>query len=97
MQVEAGAPVVGQERTTPSPEIPTETPKVSQLLVDGLPNKTFYPLLEKFCPLFKHIARLGSHFALKVVHFAHFQVQARKRKRGVLGSGWGCSVYLHIP
>ena len=30
-----------------------------------------------------------------VVHFAHFQVQARKR--GVLGWGWECFVYVHIP
>ena len=30
-----------------------------------------------------------------MVDFAHFQVQARQR--GVLGWGWGCLVYVHIP
>ena len=37
----------------------------------------------------------GSHFAQTVVRFAHLQVQAMKR--GVLGWGWGCFVYVHIP
>ena len=36
----------------------------------------------------------GSHFAQTVVRFAHLQVQAMKR--GVLGWGWGCFVYVHI-
>ena len=30
-----------------------------------------------------------------VVYFANFQLQARKI--GVLGWGWGCFVYVHIP
>ena len=57
----------------------------------------FCPLLEKFCPPFKHFTQcpVRVHFAQTVVHFTHFQVQARKR--GVLGWGWACFVYVHIP
>ena len=57
----------------------------------------FCPLLEKFCPLFKYFeifCPVGVQIPQTVVHFAHFQVQARKR--GVLGWAWGCSVYWHI-
>ena len=41
-------------------------------------NKKNYPLLENFCLLFKHFAQLGVHVAETVLHFAHFQVQAKK-------------------
>ena len=58
-------------------------------------NNFFLQLLEKFWPLFKHIAQLGSQFAQMVVHFAHFPVQARERS--VLGWGWVFFVYVHIP
>ena len=34
--------------------------------------------LETLCPHFKHIAPLGVKVAQTVVHFAQFQVQARK-------------------
>ena len=43
---------------------------------------------QTYCPV-------GVQVTQTVVHFAHFQVQARKR--GVLGCGWGCFVYIHIP
>ena len=49
----------------------------------------FFPLLEEFSPLFKHIAQFGPTGPgfPDVVYFAHFQVQARKRgdfERGIL-------------
>ena len=62
---------------------------------DAKMNKLFCPLLEKLCPLFKHLAQLRSKISPTVVHFAHFHVQARKR--GVLRWTWGYFVYVHIP
>ena len=54
----------------------------------------FLPTPWKDLPTFQTFCPVGVHFAQTVVHFAHFQVQARKR--GVLGWGWGCFVYIHI-
>ena len=50
-------------------------------------NNFFCPLLEMFCPLFKHFAQMGSTLP-RLVHFAHFENQARKR--GVLGLSRQC-------
>ena len=58
-------------------------------------NNFFLPTSRKVLPTFQKICPLGVQFAQMVVHFVHFQVQARKR--GVLGWVWGCFVYLHIP
>ena len=44
---------------------------------------------QTFCPVGVEVAQTAVQF-----HFAHFQVQARKK--GVLGWGWGCFVYVHI-
>ena len=55
----------------------------------------FLPTSINILPTFQTFWSDGVHFAKKVVHFAHFQYQARKR--GVLGWGWGCFVYVHIP
>ena len=49
----------------------------------------------KVLPTFQTFCLVGVHFAQTLVHFAHFQCQARKR--GILGWGWGCFVYVHIP
>ena len=38
-------------------------------------------LQKKICPLLEHIAQLGVQLAQTVVHFAHFQVQARMAAR----------------
>ena len=45
-------------------------------------SRTILPTFQTFCPV-------GLHFAQTVVHFAHFQVQARTT--GVIGWGWGVS------
>ena len=61
-------------------------------------NDFFCPLLEKFCPLLKYFqifCPVGVQIPQTVVHFAQFQVQARKR--GVFGWAWRCLVYVHIP
>ena len=60
----------------------------ASLLSNKKINLTFANNFPTFCPL-------GVQVAQTVVHFAHFQVQARKR--GVLGWGWGCFGYVHIP
>ena len=52
----------------------------------------FCPVLEKFLPLFKHFCQVGVQIAQTAVHFAHFQVQARKGGGGALG----CFVYVLI-
>ena len=58
-------------------------------------NKLFLPTSRKVLPTFRTFCPDGVHFAQTVVHFAHIQNQARKR--GVLGWGWGCFVFVHIP
>ena len=58
-------------------------------------NKYFLPTSKKVLPTFQTFCQDGVHFAQTVVHFALFQNQARKR--GVLGWGWGCFVFIHIP
>ena len=49
----------------------------------------------KVLPTFQTFCSGGIQIAQTVIHFAHFQVQARKR--GVLGCVWGCVVYVYIP
>ena len=46
----------------------------------------------KVLPTFQTFCLDGVQIAQTVVHFAHFQNQARKRC--VLGWGWGCFVYV---
>ena len=58
-------------------------------------NNFFLPPSRKTLPTFQIFCPDGVHFAQTVVHFAHFQNQARKR--GVLGWGWRCFVFIHIP
>ena len=58
-------------------------------------NNFFLPTSRKVLPTFQTFCPDGVHFAQTVVHFVHFQNQARKR--GVLGWGWGCFVFVHIP
>ena len=53
------------------------------------------PTSRKVLPTFQTFCPVGVQIAQTVVHFAHFQVQARKT--GVLGWASGCSVYVHIP
>ena len=53
-------------------------------------NNFFLPTSRKVLPT----CPVGVQIAKTVVHFAHFQVQARKT--GVLGWAWGCFVYLLI-
>ena len=60
-----------------------------------LMNKLFLPTSGKVLSTFQTFCPVGVQVAQTVVHFAHFQVQARKR--GVLGWGCGCFVYVHIP
>ena len=49
-------------------------------------SRTVLPTFQTFCPD-------GVHFAQTVVHFSHFQNQAKKR--GVFGWGWvGLGVFL---
>ena len=60
-----------------------------------LMNMFFCPLLEKNLPTFQTFCPVGVQIAQTVVHFAHFQVQARKKV--VLGWAGGCFVHLHIP
>ena len=55
----------------------------------------FLPTSRNVLPTFQTFCPGGVHFAQTVVHFAHFQVQARKR--GVLGWVCECFVYVHIP
>ena len=43
-------------------------------------NDFFLPTSRKVLPTFQTFCPLGVQFAQMVVHFAHFQVQARKRK-----------------
>ena len=58
-------------------------------------NKFFLPTSRNVLPTFQSFCPDGVHFAQTVVLFAHFQNQARKRD--VLGWGWGCFVFIHIP
>ena len=60
-----------------------------------LMNNFFLPTSRKVLPTFQTFCPDGVHFAQTVVHFAHFQNQARKR--GVFGWGCGCFVFVHIP
>ena len=55
-------------------------------------NKFFLPTSRKVLPTFQIFCPDGVHFAQTVIHFAHFKNQARKR--GVLGWGWGCFVFI---
>ena len=58
-----------------------------------IPNsRKVLPTFQTFCPDGIHFAQNVVHF---VVHFALFQNQARNG--GVLGWGWGCFVFIHIP
>ena len=62
-------------------------------------NKTFLPNSRKVLSTFPYkkfrtYCLDGVQVAQTVVHFAHFEVQPRKR--GVLGWGWGCFGYVHI-
>ena len=54
----------------------------------------FFPTSRKVLPTFQTFCPVGVQIAQTVVHFAHFQVQARKR--GVLGWAWGCFVCVNI-
>ena len=58
-------------------------------------NNFFLPTSRNLLPTFQTFCPVGVHLAQTVVHFAHFQVQARKT--GVFGWGWGCFVYVNIP
>ena len=58
-------------------------------------NKFFLPTSRKVLPTFQIFCPIGVQIAQKVVHFAHFQVQARKK--GGLGWALGRFVYVHIP
>ena len=55
----------------------------------------FLPTSRKDLSTFQTNCPDGVQVSQTVVHFAHFQVQARKRD--VWGWGWGCFVYVHIP
>ena len=55
----------------------------------------FLPTSRTVLPTFQTFYPDGVHFAQTVVHFAHFQNQARKR--GVLGWGWECFLFINIP
>ena len=50
-------------------------------------NKFFWPTSRNVLPTFQTFCPVGVRIAQAVVHFTHFQVQARKR--GVLGGLWG--------
>ena len=54
-------------------------------------NNIFLPTSWKVLSTFQTFCPVGVQFSQMVVHFAHFQVQARKR--GVLGWGWECFAY----
>ena len=69
------------------------------------------PTSRKVLSTFHTFCPFGIQIVQTVVHFAHFQVQARKRgffgvdfanfqvkarKKGVLGWVWRCFVYVHI-
>ena len=58
-------------------------------------NIFFLPTSRKVLPTFLTFWPDGVLIAQTVVHFIHFQVQARKR--GVLEWVLGCFVYIHIP
>ena len=57
----------------------------------------FWPTSRKVLTSFQTFCPVGVQIAQMVVHFAHFQVQARKG--GILGWAWICFVYAnrHIP
>ena len=57
-------------------------------------NKTNLPTSRIVLPTFQTFCPFGVQIAQTVIHFAHFQVQSKKR--GVLGWAWGCFVYVHI-
>ena len=57
-------------------------------------NIFFLPTSRKILPTFQTFCPVGIQFSQTVVHFAPFQVQARKRV--VLGWGLGCFEYVHI-
>ena len=69
--------------------------EVNRLVSVHLKNHFFLPTSRKVLSTFQKICPVGVQFAQTVVHFAHFQVQARKS--GVLGWGWGCFVSVHVP
>ena len=54
----------------------------------------FLPTSRKKLPTFQTFCLVGVQIAQTVVHFVHFQVQARKW--GVLRWAWGYFVYIHI-
>ena len=54
----------------------------------------FLPTSRKVLPTFQRFCPVGVQIAQTVVHFAHFQVQVRKK--GVLGWALGCFVYGYI-
>ena len=58
-------------------------------------NNSFLPDSTKILSTFQTFCPVGVQFAQTIFHFAHFQVQARKR--GGLASDWGYYVYIHIP
>ena len=55
------------------------------LLFNILMKKNFLPISRNVFPTFQTCCPVGVQVDQTVVHFAHFQVQARKR--GVLGGG----------
>ena len=57
--------------------------------------KKILPTSRKVWHMFQTFCPHGVLFAQTVVHFAHFQNQARKR--GILGWGGGCFVFVHVP
>ena len=57
--------------------------------------KTILPTSRKVLPTFQTFCPVGVQIAKSVVHFAHFQVQARKRC--LLEWALGCFVNVHIP
>ena len=69
-------------------------PGTKHLSAPALPWIFFLPTSRNVLPTFQTFYPNGVRFDQTVVHFAHFPVQARKR--GVLGWGWGCFVYVHI-
>ena len=89
-----GAVLIWWSSNPPSPPLEPESScgwgvRISQMNKFVLPTSTkVLPTVQTFCPV-------GIQIAQTVVHFAHFQVQARKR--GVLGWALGCFVYVHIP
>ena len=60
------------------------------------------PTSRKVLSTFHTFCPFGIQIVQTVVHFAHFQVQARKRgllvqNLGWGSRGWGCFVYVYIP